>query len=373
MIDASPNGVRIAVDRVGHPGGGAACPRTVGQPRFAPAGATLTSSVAPSPTSPMITRPVSGSTVKRNGLRRPRAQIRSRFGPAPSSNGLPARDAAVPRHAQDLAVVLVEVLRRLALQVIADRDVQVAVGPEMQVAALVPDRGRRGVLPDHQLAGRRGAVAERGEAGDAVAQLRAVRVVGVDVAVGGELRVEHQAEQPALVLRGDARELQERRGGDLAVRPPGRPRSCRRARLINMRPSGVNRTCVGSSRPTITRSLTNVGVGVPGTVTPTPADVVRLPAASRAAAVSVCAPGVAVVVSQLDRVRRRRVLGAERGAVELELHAGDANVIARRGRDVDGCRSPDRPPGRSAARSAAWCRSPWRRSAPPCRSGSRRR
>ena len=63
------------------------------------------------------------------------------------------------------------------------------------------------------------------------------------------------------------------------------------------------------------------------TVTVTLVEVVVLPAASRATAVSVWLPLVAVVVFQDDRVRRRRVFGAEVGAVQLELHADDPDVV----------------------------------------------
>ena len=73
---------------------------------------------------------------------------------------------------------------------------------------------------------------------------------------------------------------------------------------ISIRPSGVQAICVGSSRPMITRSLTNTGapppsLPLPPTVTLTGADAVRLPAASRATAVRVWVPDVAVVVSQV--------------------------------------------------------------------------
>ena len=63
-----------------------------------------------------------------------------------------------------------------------------------------------------------------------------------------------------------------------------------------MRPSGVKASAVGSSRPMTTRSLTKLGVELM-TFTVTGADVVALPAASRATAVSVWLPAALCVVS----------------------------------------------------------------------------
>ena len=65
------------------------------------------------------------------------------------------------------------------------------------------------------------------------------------------------------------------------------------------------------------------------TVTGTLADVVVLPAPSRATAVSVCGPFAAAKVSQLIEYGDDRVLGAEVGAVELELDAGNRAVVGR--------------------------------------------
>src|SRR5215204_3794649 len=67
---------------------------------------------------------------------------------------------------------------------------------------------------------------------------------------------------------------------------------------ISIRPSGVNRRAVGSSSPRISLSLTSLGA-VLATVTDTAALVVRLPAASRAIAVTACVPAAAVALSQL--------------------------------------------------------------------------
>ena len=62
------------------------------------------------------------------------------------------------------------------------------------------------------------------------------------------------------------------------------------------------------------------------------------PTVSRATAVSVCEPLSSARVSQLTRVRGRRVLGAEVLAVDLELDAGDALAGAWRSRSRSGRR-----------------------------------
>ena len=152
-----------------------------------------------------------------------------------------------------------------------------------------------------------------------------MRVEGVDVAVLRERRVDGDAEQAALVVGGDARQLQERRG-ETWLAPGWTTQIVPSRSAISMRPSGVNVIAVGSSIPMITRSLANCGA-VLGTVTVTAGDVVRLPAASRAIAVSVCAPGRRAARVPRDAVGRRRVLGAEARPVELELHSGDAQVV----------------------------------------------
>ena len=77
--------------------------------------------------------------------------------------------------------------------------------------------------------------------------------------------------------------------------------------------------------------LTVGGVLSFDTVTVTAADVVTLPAASRATAVRLCDPLLADVVVHGTRIRRRRVFGAERGAVETELHADHADVVGGAG------------------------------------------
>ena len=64
------------------------------------------------------------------------------------------------------------------------------------------------------------------------------------------------------------------------------------------------------------------------TVTLTDVDVRVLPLASRAIAVNVCDPFVAASVPR-ELIRRGQVLRAEVDAVDPELHADDADVVAR--------------------------------------------
>ena len=82
------------------------------------------------------------------------------------------------------------------------------------------------------------------------------------------------------------------------------------------------------------------------TVTETPADVVCLPDASRATAVMhVGAVGGARACSTTG-VGRRRIRGAEVGAVQQELHARDADVVCRGGLNRDGAEDGARPAAR---------------------------
>ena len=121
--------------------------------------------------------------------------------------------------------------RRVALPVgsrlggvVADADVEVAVGAELDVAAGVAGLGERAV-PDAGTSSRIFSLAvssvspfER-EAGDPVDVRRAAgrRVVEVDPAVGGEVRVERHADQAVLTAGVDA----ERAGGRRCVRGAG--------------------------------------------------------------------------------------------------------------------------------------------------------
>ena len=82
------------------------------------------------------------------------------------------------------------------------------------------------------------------------------------------------------------------------------------------------------------------------TVTVTVADVVVLPAASRATAVSVCEPLLAVVVSHETEYGAVVSSEPEVGAVEPELHADDADVVRRARRHRH---RPDSPSPRSPA------------------------
>ena len=74
------------------------------------------------------------------------------------------------------------------------------------------------------------------------------------------------------------------------------------------------------------------------------AEVVALPAASRATAVSVWRPSAAVVVSQVIEYGARRVGGAEVLAVEPELHALHADGVGGGRGDVDRAATTSPPP-----------------------------
>ena len=109
-------------------------------------------------------------------------------------------DRAVGVDAEDLAETVVECLRVRPVRVLADGDEELAVGAEVERAAVVV-RGAREVLEleDHDLAAGSGHVAHRGEPADAVVNRgRRGRVVDVHEVVDGEVRVERNAEQAAL-------------------------------------------------------------------------------------------------------------------------------------------------------------------------------
>jgi hypothetical protein len=127
-----------------------------------------------------------------------------------------ARPRAVHTHAEHLAEELELVAGRVVVPpaagrgrvvaaAVADRDVEVAVLAEGDVPrVVVPVLGRH-VVHEHQLGGHGERVAAHREARHAVdaAAPRVARVEEVDVAVAGEERVRHDAEQPPLGVRAD--------------------------------------------------------------------------------------------------------------------------------------------------------------------------
>src|SRR5690606_34356143 len=81
-------------------------------------------------------------------------------------------------------------------------DVQFAIWPEINIAAVMPQPGVRVVLPELHLAAGQGGVAASGEAGDAVTQRAVGSVEDVVVAVAGEVGIEYQPYQAAFPLIG---------------------------------------------------------------------------------------------------------------------------------------------------------------------------
>src|ERR1043165_1064508 len=124
--------------------------------------------------------------------------------------------------AEKLAEVLAVIVRIAAGAAVADADVEVAVGPELQLAAVVI--GELGVRDgeDDGAAGDVGAVGIGGEDGVARDGDVAVRrgVVDEEETVRRVVRMEGEAEEPALVAAGnEAADVEEGRGQDARAVP----------------------------------------------------------------------------------------------------------------------------------------------------------
>ena len=200
---------------------------------------------------------------------------------------------------------------------------------------VAPDRFGRSTSDD--LAARGGDVAVGREAADPVVRDAADRArrVDVDPAVGRERRMQGDADQSALAGRvdGDGRERrrQQRAVLDDAQRPAllgdeetpvGRLRERGRARQADD-PALVAREAARLRRRAADldqrgRPRRDVARGVGG-----------------ARAHDVLAARIAAGVER-RRIRRARVGGADRDAVDLELDAGDGDVVGRRRGDGDG-------------------------------------
>ena len=132
--------------------------------------------------------PSSRSNAKRYGLRRPKAKIswhdvsgvagvlpREPHATVPGPlTGLPGAGLPVEREAQDLAVQQRQVLGGVVAAGpaacgsrpgVTDRDVQEAVGGDVEVAAVVVAADRRDVVEQHHLAARHHLLAGEREAG----------------------------------------------------------------------------------------------------------------------------------------------------------------------------------------------------------------
>ncbi len=145
-----------------------------------------------------------------NGFRNPRLQI-ARLAPlALPKKWVVAGYAAVRVEAEHLAQAVGKRLGVVAIRVLADRDVQLAVWSEMHRAAVVVGGSAQVVeVHQHDLAAGRGDVAVGGEAADAVVNRRGSRrVVHVHEAIRREIRIERDAQKAALSARidGDGQE-----------------------------------------------------------------------------------------------------------------------------------------------------------------------
>ena len=187
-------------------------PSVAGQPKFLPPPvATLISSQLLCPTSLMNSLP-SRLDVEGERIAQPHGVDGAVEPGGLSIKRVVRRNAAIAVEAQDLAEHAGLDLRRargriggaVAGLVIADREIQLAVGPKMNGAAHVPagGRGRKGGKIDQRdPGGGAGHVPVGGHPDEAVVNRgRLGRVVEVDVSVGGEARIDADAEQAALVL-----------------------------------------------------------------------------------------------------------------------------------------------------------------------------
>ena len=129
------------------------------------------------------------------------------------------RDGAVTVDAQHLAEQVAQGLCVTAVGVVADGDVELAVGPEVDGAAVMV-RGRAEVVQfqDDRLASRHRHVAIRGESADAVVDRRRGRgVIDVHILIAGEVRIEGHAQQAALTggVDGEGDEVLREQGAVL--------------------------------------------------------------------------------------------------------------------------------------------------------------
>ena len=160
----------------------------------------------------------------------------------------------------------------------------------------------------------------------------AERVEDVVVVVGREVRVERDVDRCPAARPAEPMLVICRNGvGSGCVYGGGSTLIVPASSTISMRPSGRNfdaRRQVEARREDLV--LEGVRVGDVHRA-PEPRRV-ELPAASRARAVSVCAPLATVRVSHGKRVRRVVSSGPAVDAVDVELDADDADVVGSRSR-----------------------------------------
>jgi hypothetical protein len=153
--------------------------------------------------------PDSGSKHRPNEFRIPSANVG-----LSRSQRVVRGDRPVGVQAEDAAADAVRILRAAPVVTVAHRDVQLAVGSEREIAAVVPaGRGRQQI---EQRLGLGAAVALGSDPHEVVHGV-GTRVVRVDPRLVGERRVDGHAEQPSLVHGHLDRQRRERPFEDLAV------------------------------------------------------------------------------------------------------------------------------------------------------------
>ena len=213
---------------------------------------------------------------------------------------------------------------------LAGREVELAVVAEVDRAAVVLGvRVLRILVEDELAAGNRpvsGALAVKRDRRSRFG--RPERVEDVVVVVGGEIRDRGRCRRsPAAHPPSRCSSAAGRASGSGCVYGGGRTLIVPASSATSMRPSGRNSMFVGRLNPVARTSFWKWFVFA--TLTVTGADVVGLPAASRARAVSVCAPFETVRVSQASPYgasnprhhwRRRRPRTARRRRRRCRLH-----------------------------------------------------
>ena len=193
--------------------------------------------------------------------------------PSPRSRGTcpgPSRaerivlgDRAVGVESQELALEGRQLLRRRSGGLVADGDVELAVGAEMERTALMPAGDLAAELrlvvafEEDELAAGGGHVARGREAADAVMGVRPPgHVADVEVAVVGEVGVEGHADQPAPPTCCPRRGSRTARAGALPSLSTRRRPVCSQTK---MRPSGAMAIAVAPVIPDAIRSLGEAG------------------------------------------------------------------------------------------------------------------
>ena len=208
---------------------------------------SLISSEACWPTSLMNIRPVPGWNANVNGLRSPSAQI-ARLAPWRVEERVVSRDGAVRVDPQHLAEPAVQRLGAPRHRVVADRDVELPVGAEVDRAAVAVVLAAQGIKDPRM------TVSLPGMATSPLAMSRLTvwlcnvgrtgGVIHVNIMIDGEVRVHRHAEQPSPWVGVDRKRDERRRQQDPSLTTRRRP-PCSQT---SSRPSGMNVMAVGPAR-----------------------------------------------------------------------------------------------------------------------------